>query len=353
MLGIDRKAARYTWTAIAVLLLVGLIYLVRSTLFVFTIALLFAYLLYPLVNLLDRALPWQRTRGLALALSYVILLCVAISGGALIGSRVVDQAQTLTTKFPAMVASWTVQPAPPAPDDLKGQIIANIRDEIARRANDLVGLLPAAGVKLVSVASDLIFVILIPILAFFFLKDGEIIREHILSLADAGPWRTRLDGIMGDVHLLLAHYMRALVMLSFATFVCYSIAFTVMGLPFGVLLAVIAMFLEIIPTLGPLAAAIIIIVVSAIGGASVLTVIIFLVIYRLFQDYALSPHLMGQGVQLHALLVLFGVFAGAEVAGVAGSFLSVPLLALVRVLYLHLRRSRLSVPEAEPSRLVG
>ena len=59
MLGIDRHAARWTWTVIAVLLLVDLIYQVRSTLFVFTIALLFAYLLYPLVNLIDRVLPFQ------------------------------------------------------------------------------------------------------------------------------------------------------------------------------------------------------------------------------------------------------------------------------------------------------
>jgi predicted PurR-regulated permease PerM len=46
-------------------------------------------------------------------------------------------------------------------------------------------------------------------------------------------------------------------------------------------------------------------------------------------------------VELHPLIVLFGVFAGAEVAGVAGSFLSVPILALARIFYLHLRRSRI------------
>jgi predicted PurR-regulated permease PerM len=62
----------------------------------------------------------------------------------------------------------------------------------------------------------------------------------------------------------------------------------------------------------------------------------------MFQDYVLSPHIMGQGVELHPLLVLFGVFAGAEVAGVAGSFLSVPLLALIRILYLRMRRQRLA-----------
>ena len=56
----------------------------------------------------------------------------------------------------------------------------------------------------------------------------------------------------------------------------------------------------------------------------------------MFQDYVLSPHLMGQGVELHPLLVLFGVFGGAEVAGVAGSFLSVPVLAMARILYLRI-----------------
>jgi predicted PurR-regulated permease PerM len=69
MLGIDGRAARITWTVAVVLLLFPVVYLVRSTLFVFTLALLFAYLLAPLVNLLDRVLPASRTRTPALALA--------------------------------------------------------------------------------------------------------------------------------------------------------------------------------------------------------------------------------------------------------------------------------------------
>ena len=79
-----------------------------------------------------------------------------------------------------------------------------------------------------------------------------------------------------------------------------------------------------------------------ISGSHVLAVLIFLLAYRVFQDYMLSPHLMGQGVEVHPLLVLFGVFAGAEIAGVAGTFLSVPVLALVRILYLRIRKQRLA-----------
>ncbi len=60
----------------------------------------------------------------------------------------------------------------------------------------------------------------------------------------------------------------------------------------------------------------------------------------MFQDYILSPHLMSKGVELHPLLVIFGVFAGGEIGGVAGVFLSIPVLALIRLLYHRLRKMR-------------
>jgi predicted PurR-regulated permease PerM len=108
------------------------------------------------------------------------------------------------------------------------------------------------------------------------------------------------------------------------------------------LLAAIAGFLEFIPMLGPLTASVVILLVAFVAGSHVLALLIFLPVYRVFQDYILSPHLMEQGVELHPLLVLFGVFAGAEIAGIPGTFLSVPVIALVRILYLRIRTARLS-----------
>ena len=160
--------------------------------------------------------------------------------------------------------------------------------------------------------------------------------------------RTLAEGLMDDIHALLAHYMRALVLLSLSTFTCYSIYFTMINVPYGILLAVVAMALEFIPMIGPLTASAAILIVAAVSRTGVppqshfLAVLIFLLIFRMFQDYILSPHIMGQGVELHPLLVMFGVLAGAEVAGIAGSFLSVPILALVRIFYLRVRRQRIS-----------
>lgn len=343
MLGIDRRAARYVWTAALVLLLLCLVYLARRTLFIFILALLFAYLLSPLVNLLDRFLP-TRTRTPALALAYVIFVGLVVLFAVQIGSRVVDQAKAFAADFPNRIAAME-KPSPNLPEainNLKAQMIEHVQREVAEGSSDLFAAVARTGLKFITVASDVLYIVIIPILAFFFLKDGRLMRDHILAMVDQGPRRELLDDVMADVHLLLAHYMRALVLLSLAAFTAYTIAFAIIGVPYAILLGALAGVLEFIPMLGPLAAAIAILVVAAVADAHVLVVLIFILAYRVFQDYILSPHLMGQGVEIHPLLVLFGVFAGAEVAGIPGTFLSVPVLALARIMYLRIRKSRMA-----------
>src|ERR1700735_4602030 len=116
MLGIDRRAASYTFTAAIVLLALYLVYLVRSTLFVFTLAVLFAYLLSPMVNFLDRFLPGN-TRTPALALSFVIFVALLALFVSLIGARAVKEAEDLNKRLPDMLASWQ-QPTPDTPPQL-------------------------------------------------------------------------------------------------------------------------------------------------------------------------------------------------------------------------------------------
>jgi predicted PurR-regulated permease PerM len=67
-------------------------------------------------------------------------------------------------------------------------------------------------------------------------------------------------------------------------------------------------------------------------------IVAFLAVYRIFQDYVLSPHLMSAGTELHPLLVIFGVFAGEQIGGIPGAFLSVPTMAVLRVVYQRLER---------------
>src|SRR6185437_789088 len=98
MLGIDRQAARYVWTAAVIILLLVALYLIRKTLFVFIVALLFAYLLSPLVDFLDRFLPTSRTRTPALVVAYLIVMGGLVFGVIILGSRIADEARAFNLR---------------------------------------------------------------------------------------------------------------------------------------------------------------------------------------------------------------------------------------------------------------
>ncbi len=124
------------------------------------------------------------------------------------------------------------------------------------------------------------------------------------------------------------------------------------GAPYAVLLAVLAGLGEFLPAVGPLASGILVLLVSGLAGYShLLLYAIFWVLFRMFQDYVISPYLMAKGVKLHPLLVLFGVLAGERIAGVFGMFFSVPVIATLRVVFIRLQRARgreLVTPRSEP-----
>jgi predicted PurR-regulated permease PerM len=90
---------------------------------------------------------------------------------------------------------------------------------------------------------------------------------------------------------------------------------------YALLLAMLAFPLEFIPLIGPLVAGAIIVGVCEFNDyPHIGMVLAFLVIYRIFQDYVLSPHLMKRSIKQHPLVIIFGVFAGGEIGGLGGIF---------------------------------
>jgi predicted PurR-regulated permease PerM len=344
MLGVDPKAARCTWTAALVLLLLGIVYLIREALLVFVIALLFAYLLYPLMDLIDRhmtARNMRKTRTPALAVTFLLVLGILAGFGIPLGSVVASEASSLTAQAPALLARIE-QPPAPSPSGvktLKERAIEFTQAQLREHYGDLAIAAPRLGMKILSASGNLLYIVIVPILSFLILRDGRKIRDGFLEMLDSGQQAAR--DVLADAHELLLSYMRALLFLCCATFVSFSIVLSAMGVPYAVLLASIAFPLEFIPLVGPLSAAVIIIAVSILSGyAHVIWVVVYLGLYRLFQDYVLSPHLMSRGVELHPLMIIFGVFAGGKLGGVAGIFLSIPVLALIRLFYHRARKAQ-------------
>jgi predicted PurR-regulated permease PerM len=108
-------------------------------------------------------------------------------------------------------------------------------------------------------------------------------------------------------------------------------------LPGGLVMGVLAGVFEFVPLVGPLTIALLaaLLAVFHAGPFNAFLVLLFLGVLRIVQDYLIYPRLIGQGIHLHALAVIFAILAGEKIAGVAGIFLAIPVVAILTVSYRH------------------
>ncbi len=348
-----RAAVEASWTQTRVILRVIIIVLaVAVTLWIIVkltqlillliLTVFFAYLVAPLVEFLrqpikikgrERALP----RIVAISLAYLIMV------GALVIalSFVVPQ---LVSQFPVFAEQargyWRTLGA-------KTQGISEylrlhrLPDPVLDAVNNIAGrgAETASGI-LQSMLGALVYLpwlILIPVLSFFLLKDAETLRRSALQMLPRGRWRWRGDEFFNDISSTLAAYVRAqLTACLFIGVVC-SAGFGLLRLPSPLVLGFIAGVFEFVPLVGPLTIAVVAAIVAAFSGGffSAFMVLLFLGVLRVVQDYVVYPRLIGHGIHLHPLAVIIAILAGAELAGAAGIFLAIPAVAILTVSYRH------------------
>lgn len=346
MLGIDRRALSIAWTLFLFALTLTVLYETGRTIVVFAIAVIFAHLLAPVVGFIERRFPPRMPRIASLLIVYVALIGVLVGISIPLGTRISHEAASLARKLPDVIQSDPLSnlPIPNWLEPWRPEVTGFVHDRLSEIGQRIGPMLSSLSTQIISGIGTLLAVILIPILAFFFLKDGSLIRAAIVESFD--PQRRPLvDDLFSEIHVLLIQYIRALVLLSLATFTFYAIFLGITGGPFPVLLAGVAAVLEFIPAVGPFTAAAVLVIVSAANSyPHLILLVLFLIIFRLFQDYVLNPYLMSAGVEVHPLAVLFGVLAGAQLLGIPGMFFSVPAMAVLRLVINRLRRRQIAPP---------
>jgi predicted PurR-regulated permease PerM len=340
MLAIDNRTLRITWTVFLFSLILLVVYQIRETLLVFAAAIFFAYMLSPIVGLIERFLP--KRRALALGLVYVCLVGALVGLGFALIPTLASEASNLASSLPTLINSGKVAtlPLPKFLEPLRDQVMAALQSEAANLQKSVVPFVQSASTQILSGVGAVIPMILVPILAFFFLKDARTIRSAIVEVFDSETRRSTVNDILSELHTMIQSYIRALVILAAVSFAAWAIFLTALGEHYELLLAGMAGILEFVPVVGPAAALAIILAVSGIAGSGgLLWIVLFWGLNRIFQDYVLNPYLMSAGVEIHPLLVLFGVLAGEKIGGIPGMFFSVPALAMLKVVYSHARRA--------------
>lgn len=310
------------------------------------LSIFFAYLVSPLVEFLRRPRTFgERTIEIpklgAISLSYLIILAAIIFAIFVIVPSLSNQFpefaaqarsywQSLATKTQEFVEYSRSRRMPgPVVDAVTGAV-PKVSDAVLHTVQ---GLASASLVYIIYVP----WLILIPILGFFLLKDAESFRRSALLMLPPGRWRWRGDEFFQDINSTLAAYIRAQLTACLLIGVVCAIGFTLLGLPGGLVMGFIAGVFEFVPLVGPLVVAIMAAILAMFhaGPFNAFLVLLFLGVLRIIHDYAVYPRLIGQGIHLHPLAVIFAILAGEKLAGVAGIFLAIPLVAILTVGYRH------------------
>jgi predicted PurR-regulated permease PerM len=348
-----RDVLRITSIAIITILaawaLLKAVNLLSSVILLVILAIFFAYLIVPLVDLAETL--FQRVklnipRPLAIGLVYLGLAVGLWLSLAILLPYLSDQVGQFKEQAPGYVEGVKAK-AKSYNEIYTQKLPANVREELKKRAIENIDKVAKYAVDeiptlLFSVAGGLAhylpWLFLVPILAFFLLKDASDFRASALEMLPRGRWRWRGDELFQDLNRTLAAYIRAQVIACLLIGSVCTIGFLALGVPYALLLGLLAGFLEFIPLVGPLVVAIIAVLLTFIVTTSASkagVVILFLLILRLVHDYVTYPRIIGQGIHLHPLAVVLSVLGGAELAGLPGIFLAIPVVAIVTVLHRH------------------
>jgi predicted PurR-regulated permease PerM len=331
----------------------ALVWGARRALVAFLFAILFAYLLEPLVKFVQGTRIGAASRPRAILIVYLALLCVlGISFGAA-GPKLVHEGHMLANSLPTLLDNvstgqiarqiGTRRGWSGSSQERAAQFLASHKDAILKYAQDV-------GARTAALATNAIWLILIPILAVFFLRDGGEFAKSVIDSVDQRSEKQLLRGIFQDLHEMLAAYIRAQLLLAGISLVVYTLVMAIMRVPYAYVLGVLGGLMEFIPVVGPLVAAMLILGVAFLSNYSHLFLLIaFLGVWRLIQDYVNSPRIMGGRVELHPLAALFGILVGAEIGGVVGVYLSIPIIATLRILWRRWSRYEQLQQQAGPA----
>ena len=348
----DRKTANALLTILIFAVVLAIIYVARTVIIIFAFAILFAYLINPIVRFLQRhSLLFRNLRGPHVLEAYVAIIAVIV----LLSHGLVPEFRKNAGRIVAAIPTLTNKGS-------SGKIADNLGTNLGwadERADQIRGFLDShrsniehtlAGIER-AVPTALAAIVVIPILAIFFLSDGEKLAEQIIQIVSTKENHAAVRSLADELHVMLERYIRAKVILGGLSLLYCSIAMLLLGFPSAIALGILAGILEFIPMAGWMTAAATITTVGLLAHSHWIWMLALLGFWRISMDYGIAPRVMGHELEIHPLLAIFTLMVGGAVGGIVGIYLSVPLAAALRVIYRRFVSPR--VGARVPSSFVG
>jgi predicted PurR-regulated permease PerM len=330
----DRRTVNVLGTILLFAVIVAIVYVARGVLIIFAFSILFAYLIDPVVRFIQKhSLVFRNLRGPHVAEAYLCLLILVPLVIHLVAPGSLGKTTKLVKQIPAFVAGVST-----------GEIVTQVggkygwsepqqqrlKSLLVQHHADIEGV--ARGWER-STLSALAGLVVIPILAIFFLSDGANMVDSLIRVVATKDNFDEFQSLARDLNSMLHHYIRAKVTLAVLSLVFFSIATLLLGFPHFLALGLLAGVLEFIPVVGWMTSTVAILSIGAMTHAHWIWMAALIGLWRMLMDYGISPRVMGHELEIHPLMAIFAVMVGAAIGGIVGIYLSVPFVAVLRVLW--------------------
>ena len=354
MFSLDDRTGNVVTTVALFGIAATILYMARGAFLILVLSVLFAYLLEPAVTWVQRHSPLGRnSRALAIAQVCLIGTLVLGSLGYELGSHVAVQIKSLNAALPEILEDLSSGKPPAAPEGRHGLTAAQqqrVQDWLTRHRDFIAHVFERGAASAAYIAASAIWLLAVPILAVFILFDGRQMMDAIIQAGERRGGRTAVKRILGRVDTMLANYIRAQLALAGLSFGFYSISMLVLRFPYVIALGLLGGVLEFLPTVGWIASAVTILTIGFLTHSHWIWMAGLLVAWRLALDYLISPRIMSHTLELQPLTITFALMVGGQVGGIAGVYLSVPIVAVLRIVWLECFSAQDSstAPAAQP-----
>jgi predicted PurR-regulated permease PerM len=346
------------------ILVVLLIRATRNVLLPYFLGLIVAYLLLPVVNWLDRHMPrrlqnWKVSRALSIVITYLAVIALLAGIIAFVVPIIVQQVRVLIVNWPQLTGSvedlwseglgWYRETIPA---EWAETIEINLRDLLT---NVITGVQNTVVATVRTVSGTIGFVIglvVIPFWLFYILHDEKQVAVGVLR-ALPEQMRPDVQAMASLIDDVLSAYIRGQLLLVLFVGGMATIALFIIGVPFALILGIIAGMFEVLPYIGPILGAIPAVLVALLSDPiSALWVAIAFFGIQQVENLILVPRIAGQSVKLHPAAVMVVLVIGNELAGLFGMLLAVPIAAIIRDMFKYLYLRILDQPLAPEEAMV-
>lgn len=296
------------------------------------LAALFSYLLYPVANILEKK---GTPRILANLLSIIVGLLV-VSGIVFFFS---EQFSVFARDFPAIKkqATQNLNEIEEWISSVAGVSSRNVREWVEER---VIGLTDSEGIfktAFKATTSTIVRIGLMPVYVFFMLYYRSKLYDFILKMAPDKE-KDRTEDILKKVNNVAEKYMTGVFVVVLILSVLHSVALSIIGIKYPVLLGITAALFNFIPYFGTLIGALIPLLFSLLAMDSLnyaLWVVIYFVFIQFVENNILTPNITGGIVRLNPFVTILSLIVGSMIWGVMGMLVIIPSMAMFRILCEH------------------